>query len=127
METRFWKPKNTGDELAARIDALTAQIKLDMMTLEQRFNNTVATIDRDMELIEQQLLARIAELEKSARQSSLPAEGEKKSVEELAAIPGYKTWSQRKAERVAASGSKDFMQKTLRRSQRPKPEAPATT
>ena len=98
-------------KLEGQLAALKAETSLTLVKLEQQFN-------QEMEEMENALLARIAESEKSARGNSLKADEKAKAEESEQIGGGIKTWSQRKAERVLRTADPSFAQKTLKRSQR---------
>lgn len=110
--TNFFK-NDTPERLAkleGQIETLKAEFKLALAEQARQF-------DHDLEEMETALLNRIEQAEKSSRSDSLKADGKKPEEGEQIG-GGYKTWTQRKANRVIAGADPGFAQKVLRRAQR---------
>jgi anti-sigma factor RsiW len=104
-------------ELEGQIKTLKAEFELALLKQKQAF-------EAEIEELENALLDRIEQGEKSQRASSLT--GDKAKTEEPAQVGGYTKWSQRKQERISATADKGFPQRALRRAQRA-PAQQATT
>lgn len=116
----IWKPKNSGDVLAERIKAIESELKLQILQLEQRF-------DKEIEQVENYLLDRIDDLEKSSPNRSLTTDKGKASEAAGTVTEGYKPWSQRKAERASSTADPGFAQRVSRRGRQRAESVPEAT
>jgi type I site-specific restriction endonuclease len=101
--------KNDTPEQIAQLRERIAKLEERLLRNEQTFAGFIQRLelmDADAEEAERELRARIDDLGKLARSGSLPKEQEKQP--ETAMFPGYKSWSQRKAERIAKSADSGF-------------------
>lgn len=74
----------------------------------------VASLDTDMESMEIGLRTELDRLEKLVRNASLPTEQDK-AKQDVAVLPGFKTWSQRKAERMQKTHDPGFATRAANR------------
>jgi hypothetical protein len=102
-------------QIPEQLKAIRTEFELALLKQKQEFDAQIAALDRDVEQMENALLARITEAEKMARSNSLPSDGKSDDGQ---VSNGFKSWTQRKAERVLKAGDPDFVAKTLKRSQR---------
>lgn len=112
----FWKPQNTGDQLAARIDALRDDLSAYRGMIEQ----LLAEIKSQDDIISE-LQSRLEVLEKNAEHGSLKTNEEKPETEGMPATNGYTPWSQRKAERQKSKADPQFARRVVRGAQRQPP------
>jgi hypothetical protein len=118
MNGKFFR--NDTPERLAKLDGqiLLLEQKIETLNAEwtARLLEQQNAYDREMEEMEDALLARITQAEKSLRSNSLKVEGNKDEGEQIGS--GYVRWSQRKVNRITASKAEGFAEKVLRRSQK---------
>ena len=107
----MWKPRNTGDELSARIDELRVQLE----SLATELAALKRDVDSDMDELEREFRDRVDGVEKIIHSGSLDEKQRAKEAEDMNVIPGYKTWSQRKASRISKTHDPQFARRVVRR------------